>query len=88
MISSKPQVQAHVVQSDVDPSRGPVWLEIANGKLSTPQGAEGVMRQVLQPFRVGRGGQAGPGGWAFRAASATCLPNDVMLPAPAHLDAP
>ncbi|KIY92262.1 hypothetical protein MNEG_15701 [Monoraphidium neglectum] len=82
------QVQAHVVQSDVDPSRGPVWLEIANGKLSTPQGAEGVMRQVLQPFRVGRGGQAGPGGWAFRAASATCLPNDVMLPAPAHLDAP
>ncbi len=47
------QVQAHVVQSDIDPSSGVQWLEIANGKLSTPQGAELFMRQVLLPFKVG-----------------------------------
>lgn len=46
------QVQAHVVCSEMDPQRGPMWLRIANGKLSTPPGAEGIMRQVLLPFKV------------------------------------
>jgi hypothetical protein len=46
------QVQAHVVCSEMDPQRGPLWLQIANGKLSTPPGAEGIMRQVLLPFKV------------------------------------
>jgi hypothetical protein len=46
------QVQAHVVCSEMDPQRGPLWLKIANGKLSTPPGAEGIMRQVLLPFKV------------------------------------
>jgi hypothetical protein len=47
------QVQAHVVCSEMEPQRGPLWLKIANGKLSTPPGAEGIMRQVLLPFKVG-----------------------------------
>lgn len=47
------QVQAHVVCSDKDPQQGPLWLEILNGKLSTPPGAEAIMRQVLLPFKVG-----------------------------------
>ena len=46
------QVQAHVVCSEMDPLRGPLWLQIANGKLSTPPGAEAIMRQVLLPFKV------------------------------------
>jgi hypothetical protein len=46
------QVQAHVVCSEMDTQRGPLWLQIANGKLSTPPGAEGIMRQVLLPFKV------------------------------------
>ena len=46
------QVQAHVVCSEMDQQRGPLWLQIANGKLSTPPGAEGIMRQVLLPFKV------------------------------------
>lgn len=46
------QVQAHVVCSETDPQRGPLWLKIANGKLSTPPGAEAIMRQVLLPFKV------------------------------------
>lgn len=46
------QVQAHVVCSEMDSQQGPLWLEIANGKLSTPAGAEGIMRQVLLPFKV------------------------------------
>lgn len=46
------QVQAHVACSEMDPRQGPLWLEIANGKLSIPRGAEDVMRQVLLPFKV------------------------------------
>lgn len=46
------QVQAHVVQRDLDPSFEPLWLEIINGKLTTPPGAEQMMRQVLLPFKV------------------------------------
>lgn len=46
------QVQAHVVCSETDPQRGPLWLQISNGKLTTPPGAEGAMRQVLLPFKV------------------------------------
>lgn len=46
------QVQAHVVCSELGQQRGPLWLQIANGKLSTPPGAEGIMRQVLLPFKV------------------------------------
>jgi len=59
------QVQAHVVQSDMDPSRGPMWLEITNGKLSIPPGAENMMSQVLLPFRVSLAGAEGRGrgGW-------------------------
>jgi len=51
------QVQAHVVCSELDPFQGPLWLEIAKGKLSTPVGAEAIMRQVLLPFKVGYGQQ-------------------------------
>lgn len=54
------QVQAHVVCSEMDTQRGPLWLQIANGKLSTPPGAEGIMRQVLLPFKV-RGAVMGYG---------------------------
>eukprot|EP00775_Hariotina_reticulata_P010874 gene10874-11028_t len=45
------QVQAHVMCSELDPFLGPLWLEIAKGKLSTPVGAEAIMRQVLLPFK-------------------------------------
>ncbi len=55
------QVQAHVVCADgctggaaafgTAPAT-PLWLRIANGKLCTPPGAEGIMRQVLDPFKV------------------------------------
>jgi hypothetical protein len=56
------QVQAHVVCSEAEPQRGPMWLQIANGKLMTPPGAEAVMRQVLLPFRVRLASVAACGG--------------------------
>jgi hypothetical protein len=46
------QVQAHVVCSEGNPQQAPLWLQIANGKLTTPAGAESIMRQVLLPFKV------------------------------------
>ncbi|WIA10179.1 hypothetical protein OEZ85_010383 [Tetradesmus obliquus] len=45
------QVQAHVMCSEGNPQQAPLWLEIANGKLATPAGAESIMRQVLLPFK-------------------------------------
>ena len=46
------QVQAHVVDQEIDPNHGPCWLDIANGKLSIPRSAEFCMKQVLLPFKV------------------------------------
>jgi hypothetical protein len=46
------QVQAHVVCSEGNPQQAPLWLQISNGKLTTPAGAESIMRQVLLPFKV------------------------------------
>lgn len=74
------QVQAHVVCSEINPQQGPLWLQIANGKLSTPPGAESIMRQVLLPFKVRQGpccaAVAGP---CWRLACCACCAGDSEL---------
>lgn len=77
------QVQAHVVQSDLDPLNRSQWLEIANGKLVTPPGTEAFMRQVLQPFKVRRHSTRcawapAPAPWHARPFSCMRLPGGTV----------
>ena len=81
-----------MVQSDIDPSRGHLWLDIANGKLAIPQGAENMMSQVLLPFRVGeaaaRRQTRGPcsrvsGCFFWTAGASEALPGALPEPRPA-----